>query len=85
MDFEVLKAKAGDWIAVTSSTPAGGSKKSHPPQGLYVATSKDGLDWTIETDNLAPTNRSYLDPTGVAISETSMAVGHGPKQYQLLG
>ena len=67
VDFEVLKAKAGDWIAVTSSTPA--ARPEHPPQGLYVATSKDGLDWTIETDNLAPTNRSYLDPTGVAIGE----------------
>ena len=66
VDFEVLQAKPGDWIAVMSSTPA--SKPEHPPQGIYVGTSKDGLDWNIDTENLAPTKKSYLDPTGVALS-----------------
>ncbi len=73
VDFEVLQAKAGDWIAVMSSTPA--AKPEHPPQGIYVGTSKDGLDWTIVTDNLAPTNKSYLDPTGVPL---------GANQWQLV-
>ena len=73
VDFEVLQAKAGDWIAVMSSTPA--AKPKHPPQGIYVGTSNDGLDWTIETDNLAPTDKSYLDPTGVPL---------GTNQWQLV-
>ena len=73
VDFEVLRAKAGDWIAVMSTTPP--ARPEHPPQGIHVGTSKDGLDWTIDTDNLAPTNKSYLDPTGVAI---------GANQWQLV-
>ena len=73
VDFEVLQAKAGDWIAVVSTTPP--ARPEHPPQGIHVGTSKDGLDWTIDTDNLAPTNKSYLDPTGVAI---------GANQWQLV-
>ena len=66
VDFEVLQAKPGDWIAVMSSTPA--ARPEHPPQGIYVGTSKDGLDWNIDSENLAPSNKSYLDPTGVAVS-----------------
>lgn len=73
VDFEVLQAKAGDWIAVMSSTPP--ARPEHPPQGIYVGTSKDGLNWTINADNLAPTNKSYLDPTGVAV---------GKNQWQLV-
>ena len=56
-----------------SSTPA--AKPKHPPQGIYLGTFNDGLDWTIETDNLAPTNKSYLDQTGVAL---------GTNQWQLV-
>ena len=66
VDFEVLQAKPDDWIAVMSSTPA--ARPEHPPQGIYVGTSKDGLDWNIDSENLAPSNKSYLDPTGVAVS-----------------
>ena len=72
VDFEVLQAKAGDWIAVMSSTPETLPSK---PQGLFVGTSKDGLGWDVNPENLAPTSRSYLDPTGVAI---------GPNQWQLV-
>ena len=72
VDFEVLQAKAGDWIAVMSSTPETLPSK---PQGLFVGTSKDGLGWDVNPENLAPTSMSYLDPTGVAI---------GPNQWQLV-
>jgi len=72
VDFEVLQAKAGDWIAVMSSTPETLPRK---PQGLFVGTSKDGLGWDVNPENLAPTSMSYLDPTGVAI---------GPNQWQLV-
>ena len=72
VDFEVLQAKAGDWIAVMSSTPETLPSK---PQGLFVGTSKDGLGWDVNPKNLAPKSMSYLDPTGVAI---------GPDQWQLV-
>ena len=72
VDFEVLQAKKGDWIAVMSSTPETLPSK---PQGLFVGTSKDGLGWDVNPENLAPTSMSYLDPTGVAI---------GPNQWQLV-
>jgi len=72
VDFEVLQAKAGDWIAVMSSTP---ETLPSQPQGLFVGTSKDGLGWDVNPENLAPKSMSYLDPTGVAI---------GPNQWQLV-
>ena len=72
VDFEVLQAKAGDWIAVMSSTPETIPAR---PQGIYVGSSTNGLDWTVDTGNLAPTDKSYLDPTGVAI---------GANQWQLV-
>ena len=49
-----------------SSTPA--ARPEHPPQGIYVGTSKDGLNWNIDSQNLAPSNKSYFDPSGVAVS-----------------
>ena len=55
-----------------SSTPETLPSK---PQGLFVGTSKDGLGWDVNPENLAPTSMSYLDPTGVAI---------GPNQWQLV-
>ena len=72
VDFEVLQAETGNWIAVMSSSPETIPAK---PQGIYVGSSTNGLDWTIETGNLAPTDKSYLDPTGVAI---------GANQWQLV-
>ena len=65
VDFEVLQAKTGDWIAVMSSTP---ETLPSQPQGIFVGTSKDGLGWDIRPENLAPKGMSYLDPTGVSIS-----------------
>ena len=64
MDFEVLRAKKGDWVAVMSTTPA---TIPDSPQGIHVATSTDGLSWDVLPGNLAPTTKSYLDPTGIEI------------------
>ena len=72
VDFEVLKAEAGDWLAVMSSSPETIPARS---QGIYVGTSDDGLTWSVQPDNLAPAQKSYLDPTGVAIA---------PNQWQLI-
>ena len=59
VDFEVLQARAGAWIGMASSTPG------RPPQRLYLATSKDGLTWTVNTKAVSPSNANYLDPTGL--------------------
>ena len=72
VDFEVLRADPNDWIAVMSSSPETIPAK---PQGIYVGTSADGLNWTVQPDNLAPSTMSYIDPTGVAI---------GNNQWQLV-
>ena len=72
VDFEVLQAEPNDWIAVMSSTP---ETVPDQPQGIFVATSEDGLSWDVNPENLAPTSMSYLDPTGVAV---------GPNQWKLV-
>ena len=66
VDFEVLRAEPGDWVAVMSSSPETIPKV---PQGIYVGTSKDGLSWSVNPKNLAPASMSYLDPTGVPIDD----------------
>ena len=63
------------------------------PQGNYVGTSNDGLTWDINETNLAPTNKSYLDPTGllfpdstdkwrIVMSETPSILGE--REYSLV-
>ena len=68
VDFEVLKAKNNDWLAIMSSSPETIPSK---PQGIYVGTSNDGLTWDINETNLAPTNKSYLDPTGLLFPDST--------------
>ncbi len=65
VDFEVLQAKDNDWIAIMSSSPETVPAKS---QGIYIGTSNDGLTWKINENNLAPTDMSYMDPTGILLS-----------------
>lgn len=63
VDFEVLRAETNDWVAIMSSTPATIPDKR---QGIFMATSKDGLIWDVDPNDIAPSDSlSYLDPTGV--------------------
>ena len=63
VDFEVLRAETNNWVAIMSSTPATIPDKR---QGIFMATSKDGLIWDVDPNDIAPSNSlSYLDPTGV--------------------
>ena len=62
VDFEVVRAIDGDWLALASSSPEGLPRN---PQGLFVATSSDGLVWQVDPASIAPSDRSYLDPTAV--------------------
>ncbi|WP_225866981.1 DUF4214 domain-containing protein [Prochlorococcus marinus] len=74
VDFEVLKAKENDWLAIMSSSPV---TIPDEPQGIYIGISSDGLSWEIDDNNLAPLERSYLDPTGLLLSNT-------PNKYQIV-
>ena len=60
VDFEVLQAKTGTWIAVASTTPG------NPPQKLLIASSADGLTWKVNRKSLSPATSNYIDPTGFA-------------------
>ncbi len=64
VDFEVLRAEDNDWIAIMSSSPV---TIPDQPQGIYIGTSQDGISWKIKENNLAPTSKSYLDPTGIQL------------------
>ncbi|AIQ96174.1 DUF4214 domain-containing protein [Prochlorococcus sp. MIT 0801] len=68
VDFEVLKAEDNDWIAIMSSSPVTLPDQS---QGIYVGVSNDGLTWEINETNLAPPEKSYLDPTGLLFSNSA--------------
>jgi hypothetical protein len=62
VDFEVLRASDQGWLAVMSSSP---ERLPDSPQGIFLARSTDGLQWEVNSENLAPLDMSYLDPTGV--------------------
>lgn len=68
VDFEVLDATEGNWVAVMSSSP---ESLPDSPQGIFVATSPDGVEWSTSGVNIAPVSASYLDPTGVENADGS--------------
>jgi hypothetical protein len=58
VDTDILRAKDGDWVMMTSTGPGGGT------QFLHIATSKDGLTWDINPNPISSSSESALDPTG---------------------
>ena len=66
-DFEVLRAKKGGWLAVTSTTPG------RPPQRLMLGKSSDGLTWSFGAP-FSPKNKNYLDPAGFAIAKNTFRI-----------
>lgn len=71
VDFEVLQALDGDWIAVMSSSP---ETLPATPQGIFVGVSNDGLEWDVDPVNIAPSSMSYLDPTGIAQADGTFQI-----------
>ena len=65
VDFEVLSAEENNWKAIFSFSPEGLPKI---PQSLFVATSNVGLDWSFTGVPISPLDVSYLDPTGILLS-----------------
>lgn len=68
VDTEILRAKSGDWVMIMADGPGCG-----PAQKLYVATSTDGLNWSMP-QALTSSDRSRLDPTGYEIQPNQFRV-----------
>lgn len=65
VDPYVLKAQAGDWVMLLSTTPA----KERLPQKFYLAWSTDGLTWKVDSEPLIDNpDKNYLDPTAYELS-----------------
>ena len=84
VDFEVLRAEPGNWLAIMSTSPA------DLPQRLLVGTSDDGLTWQINPDSLTSREMSYLDPTGILTGDDTFLVYYatapnvlGDREYTL--
>lgn len=71
VDLEVLKAEEGDWKAIFSFSP---EKLPQTPQSLFYGTSTDGLSWEFSGIPISPLDMSYLDPTGVVLSDGSYLI-----------
>lgn len=88
VDPFMVKAEVGDWVLLLSTTP----DSARLPQRIFIATSTDGIDWTIEEDPIVfDEDRNYLDPAAVetspgewlvilSTSDKSNAIG-GPYEY----
>ena len=63
VDTEVLRAKDGDWLMITSNGPGCGNGM----QQLFVTTSNDGLSWS-NPQAVTKDDKRRLDPTGYEVS-----------------
>lgn len=63
VDTEVLRAKNGDWLMITSNGPGCGNGM----QQLFVTTSNDGLSWS-SPQAVTKDDKRRLDPTGYEVS-----------------
>lgn len=68
VDSEILRAQDGDWIMMVSTGPGAGTQK------LYMATSRDGLTWTLNENSISSSNESALDPTGYEIAKDTWRI-----------
>mgnify|MGYP001471780329 FL=1 len=86
VDFEVLRAESGNWLAIMSTSP----EDMENPQRLLVGTSDDGLTWQINPESLTSREMSYLDPTGIPTGDNTFLVYYatspnvlGAREYTL--
>lgn len=71
VDFEVLDASEAIWVAVMSTSP---ENLPDTAQGIFVATSPDGLEWSTSGVSISPDTASYLDPTGIKNADGSFTL-----------
>ena len=68
VDSDILRANDGDWVMMVSTGPGGGT------QFLYMATSKDGLNWDLNSTPISSNSESALDPTGYEIGTNTWRI-----------
>lgn len=68
VDSEILRAQDGDWIMMVSTGPGAGTQK------LFMATSRDGLAWTLNENPISSSKESALDPTGYEIAKDTWRI-----------
>jgi len=84
VDTEVLRAKSGDWLMMTSTGPGCGNGM----QQLFVTSSTDGLTWS-KPQVLTKDDKRRLDPTGYEVAPNvfriyySSAESRMTQSYQL--
>lgn len=63
---KILQAKPGNWVMIlcTASTYA----------QLFIATSPDGNQWTLDPNPISGTNESAFDPTGYQLSDNTWRI-----------
>ena len=79
VDTEVLRAKAGDWLMITSNGPGCGQQ-----QKLFITVSIDGLMWSTPTA-LTGSDKSRLDPTGYEVSTDVFRIYYATSATTLCG
>jgi hypothetical protein len=84
VDTEVLRAKSGDWLMMTSTGPGCGNGM----QQLFITSSTDGLTWS-KPQVLTKDDKRRLDPTGYEVAPNvfriyySSAESRMTQSYQL--
>jgi hypothetical protein len=84
VDTEVLRAKTGDWLMMTSTGPGCGNGM----QQLFITSSTDGITWS-KPQVLTKDDKRRLDPTGYEIAPNvfriyySTAESRMTQSYQL--
>jgi hypothetical protein len=84
VDTEVIRAKSGDWLMMTSTGPGCGNGM----QQLFVTSSTDGLTWS-KPQVLTKDDKRRLDPTGYEVAPNvfriyySSAESRMTQSYQL--
>lgn len=68
VDSYVMIAETGNWVGLFATTPA----PEKLPQKIYIGTSPDGLDWTIESSPII-----FMAGGGNALDPTAVPLGNG--------
>ncbi len=79
VDTEVLRAKTGDWLMITSNGPGCGQQ-----QKLFITASVDGLTWSKPTA-LTGSDKGRLDPTGYEVSTDVFRIYYATSATSLCG
>lgn len=69
VDTKILKATPGDWVMICATGPNNGAI-----QKLYMATSPDGNNWTVNPNPITDNSESAFDPTGYQIDDNTWRI-----------